>query len=33
MDIEKNDVLLMKKEHPCGSREMLVMRSGEIESS
>ena len=28
MDIEKNDVLLMKKEHPCGSREMLVMRSG-----
>ena len=28
MDIEKNDVLLMKKEHPCGGKEFLVLRSG-----
>ena len=28
MDIEKNDVLLMKKKHPCGADRMLVLRSG-----
>lgn len=28
MDVCKDDILVMKKEHPCGSREMLVMRSG-----
>ena len=28
MDVRVGDTLLMKKEHPCGSREMLVMRSG-----
>lgn len=28
MDIEKGDVLVMKKQHPCGAKEMLVMRSG-----
>ena len=28
MDIRVNDVLAMKKKHPCGSDEMLVLRSG-----
>ncbi|WP_028509799.1 DUF951 domain-containing protein [Ruminococcus sp. NK3A76] len=28
MDIEKNDILLMKKKHPCGANRMLVLRSG-----
>ena len=28
MDIAKGDKLLMKKKHPCGSNEMLVLRSG-----
>lgn len=28
MDIAKGDKLLMKKKHPCGSHEMLVLRSG-----
>ena len=28
MDIRVNDVLLMKKTHPCGSREWLVLRTG-----
>ncbi|MCD8334567.1 MAG: DUF951 domain-containing protein [Clostridiales bacterium] len=28
MDIQVNDVLLMKKPHPCGSREWLVLRIG-----
>ncbi len=28
MDIEKGDVLLMKKKHPCGADKMLVLRSG-----
>lgn len=28
MDIIKGDVLVMKKNHPCGSCEMLVLRSG-----
>ncbi len=28
MDIHVNDVLLMKKPHPCGSREWLVLRIG-----
>ncbi len=28
MDIRINDILTMKKSHPCGAREMLVLRSG-----
>lgn len=28
MDVRVDDVLLMKKQHPCGSREMLVLRVG-----
>lgn len=28
MDIKINDVLVMKKSHPCGSNEMTVLRSG-----
>lgn len=28
MDIEPRDILIMKKPHPCGSHEMLVLRSG-----
>ncbi|MFA5658995.1 MAG: DUF951 domain-containing protein [Oscillospiraceae bacterium] len=28
MDVSKGDILLMKKAHPCGSREMLVLRAG-----
>ena len=28
MDIIKGDILLMKKEHPCGGNKMLVLRSG-----
>ncbi|MBR1749690.1 MAG: DUF951 domain-containing protein [Ruminococcus sp.] len=28
MDIEKNDILVMKKKHPCGANRMLVLRSG-----
>ena len=28
MDIEKNDILVMKKKHPCGANKMLVLRSG-----
>lgn len=28
MDIRVGDVLLMKKEHPCKSKQMLVLRSG-----
>ena len=28
MDIEKQDVLVMKKKHPCGSNRMIVLRSG-----
>lgn len=28
MDIRVGDVLQMKKEHPCGSREWLVLRVG-----
>lgn len=28
MDIQKGDVLTMKKPHPCGSDKMLVLRSG-----
>ena len=27
MDIQVNDILLMKKPHPCGSREWLVLRT------
>ena len=28
MDIQVGDVLFMKKPHPCGSREWLVLRIG-----
>lgn len=28
MDIQKGDVLIMKKNHPCGSNRMKVLRSG-----
>lgn len=28
MDIQKGDVLTMKKSHPCGSSKMQVLRSG-----
>ena len=28
MDIELGDILEMKKEHPCGSKEWLVLRTG-----
>ena len=28
MDIQINDVLTMKKAHPCGSRDWLVLRVG-----
>ncbi len=28
MDISKGDKLVMKKKHPCGCNEMLVLRSG-----
>jgi len=28
MDIQVNDILVMKKQHPCGANKMLVLRSG-----
>lgn len=28
MDIRVGDVLTMKKTHPCGAKEMIVLRSG-----
>ena len=28
MDIRVGDTLLMKKQHPCGSRRWLVLRTG-----
>lgn len=28
LDIQPGDVLTMKKQHPCGAREMFVIRSG-----
>ncbi len=28
MDVQVGDVLIMKKSHPCGSNEFLVLRSG-----
>lgn len=28
MDIRLNDVLTMKKPHPCGSKDWLVLRTG-----
>ena len=28
MDIQLNDVLTMKKTHPCGSRQWEVLRTG-----
>ena len=28
MDIRVNDVLEMKKQHPCGGKSFLVLRSG-----
>ncbi len=28
MDIRPQDILIMKKKHPCGDNRMLVLRSG-----
>lgn len=28
MDVQLNDVLLMKKKHPCGENKFLVLRVG-----
>jgi len=28
MDIQVGDILTMKKAHPCGSKEWLVLRTG-----
>lgn len=28
MNIEKGDILTMRKKHPCGSDKMAVLRSG-----
>ena len=28
MDIQLGDVLVMKKEHPCGQKQWLVLRTG-----
>ena len=28
MDVRIGDILVMKKEHPCGEKRWLVMRSG-----
>lgn len=28
MDVRVGDILVMKKEHPCGGKEFLVLRSG-----
>ena len=28
MDVRLQDILVMKKEHPCGSREWMVLRTG-----
>lgn len=28
MDVRINDILVMKKPHPCGGNRMLVLRSG-----
>ena len=28
MDIQINDTLVMKKEHPCGEKHWLVLRTG-----
>lgn len=28
MDIQIGDILTMKKDHPCGSREWQVLRTG-----
>lgn len=28
MDIQLQDILLMKKEHPCGEKQWLVLRTG-----
>lgn len=28
MDIRPGDILIMKKNHPCGANEMYVIRSG-----
>lgn len=28
MDIRPMDILIMKKQHPCGEKRMLVLRAG-----
>ena len=30
MDIRLNDVLVMKKEHPCGDKRWQVLRTGAV---
>ena len=30
MDVRLQDILVMKKAHPCGSREWLVLRTGMV---
>ena len=28
MDVQLDDILIMKKEHPCGEKRWLVLRTG-----
>lgn len=28
MDVDVNDILILKKKHPCGENRMLVLRIG-----
>lgn len=28
MDIQVNDILVMKKPHPCGEKQWIVLRTG-----
>lgn len=28
MDVQANDILVMKKNHPCGENRFLVLRTG-----
>lgn len=30
MDIRVNDILVMKKPHPCGEKRWLVLRTGAV---
>ena len=33
MDVQVGDILVMKKEHPCGAKQWLVLRSGLLEKT